>query len=361
MINCVCFLDNWRLILGITELKKNKKLIILYEFINGKKNLIIRLVIENEFREKINCILKLGDEKSNNSKFSKNIAVCGKDPFIKILNIDLYQDKYKLLQKIYVGENNFLYTMVEMKNKYLILGQFRNITILKKVVDFSKYNISSIYKKVFEVSTNNPTINITLHNNNRDFITLQSKIQQIIFYENLNYDISLEGSKGEVIYLGNDEGENDNNHTSEDNGKNSENDYFFQAVGNIKFISNVLNIYMLASDILGCNDEESVFLINVKKKVIVAQILLGLKIFCSRVTYDLSLIFSAYNKKSESRDQNETELIQYKLNNEKDNMVRLRNSKKNIRGVDNIFCLENNSIIFFNSKKISMTIVKSKK
>jgi hypothetical protein len=64
--------------------------------------------------------------------------------------------------------------MVEMQNKYLVLGQFRNITILKKVIDFSKYNISSIYKKVFEVSTNNPTINIILHNNNKDFITLQS-------------------------------------------------------------------------------------------------------------------------------------------------------------------------------------------
>ena len=64
--------------------------------------------------------------------------------------------------------------MVEMQNKYLVLGQFRNITILKKVIDFSKYNISSIYKKVFEVSTNNPTINIILYNNNKDFITLQS-------------------------------------------------------------------------------------------------------------------------------------------------------------------------------------------
>ena len=130
-------------------------------------------------------------------------------------------------------------------------------------------------------------------------------------------------------------------------------------MGDLKFATNILNIYLLSKDIMGCNDEESVYLINIQKKVIVAQILLGLKIFCSKVTSDLSLIFSALNKKSENKG--EMELIQYKLNNEKDNMVRLRNAKKNIFGIDNFFCLENNSIIFCNNQKNSIIIMKSTK
>ena len=145
IINYVCYIDNWRLLFGLNDIKRNKIMIVLYEFINEKKDIISRLVIRDEFKEKINCIIKLNDENENN-KISKNFALCGKDCYIKILNIDLYQDKYKVIQKIYTGEKNYIFTMIEIKNIYLVSGQLKNIFIFKKVNDFLKYTNSFTYK-----------------------------------------------------------------------------------------------------------------------------------------------------------------------------------------------------------------------
>ena len=357
IINCICYLDNWRLIFGINDISKGKRQIVLYEFSNEKKNLISRLIIENEFKEKINCIIKLSDETSNNHNISKNIAICGKDCFIKIININLFQDKYKLCQKIYTGEKNYIYNMIELKNKYLISCQLKNILLYKKTNSFSNYKVANIYNKIYLIETNTPTIKVIPSGSEGEFITLQSKIQKVTFYIKIKYDISLE----EKLV------NNSNNKQEEDNeniilSDDDEDEDCVVSSGEIKFASNVLNIYLLSKDIMGCNDEESVFLINVQKKAIVAQILLGLKIFCSKVTSDLSLIFSALNKKNENgENKGEIELIQYKLNNEKDNMVRLRNAKKNIYGVDTFFCLENDCIIFYNIQKNNIIIMKSKK
>ena len=113
---------------------------------------------------------------------------------------------------------------------------------------------------------------------------------------------------------------------------------------------------MLRKDILGCNDEESVFLINIPKKCIVAQILLGLKVFWSCLTSDKSLIFCS--RIINEKNNEEVELVQFKLNKDKDNMVRLRNKPKDIPGIERIFCLENNSMIYYVSQKNNIFIMK---
>ena len=348
IINYVCYIDNWRLLFGTNDLKRNKIIIILYEFINEKKNLISRLAIKEEFKEKINCILKLNDEYQNN-KISKNFAICGKDCFIKIINIDLYQDTYKVIQTIYTGNTNYIYTMIEVKNIYLVSGQLKNILIFKKVNDFLKYTNSFTYKKVMEITTNSPIIKLIHHSNILDFMSLLYKEQKITFYENINNDLSSDN---------NDNSENENFFKFDDDKKNDL--CYYKVAGNIKFASRILNIYMLDKEVLGCNDEESIFLININDRIIAAQILLGMKILCSRISTDLSLILSVFTKEG-NLQKNKTELIQFILNYDKDNLVRLRNQKNNILGVDNFFCLENNYIIFCNSKKNNIIIMKNKK
>ena len=86
-----------------------------------------------------------------------------------------------------------------------------NILVLKKNNEFSKHDNSLIYKKSYDLSTNTTTINIIIHTNNRDFLTLQSKMQKIAFYENKNYDTSLSEENKDIIYFNNEEEQNDNN------------------------------------------------------------------------------------------------------------------------------------------------------
>ena len=337
----ICYLDNWRLLFGLNDIKNNRKLVVLYEFINDKKNLISRLIIQNEFKEKINCIKTLTDENPINYNISKNIAVGSKDCFIKIINIDLYQDKYKLLQTINTGDNNYVYNILEVKNKFLISSQSKNILILKKINSFNT-NSYNIYIKKYDIQTNAVTSPLILSSEKGDFIGLQPKFQKIFFYVNTALDSTLH----EILTQNN----------LRPNEANIIQEYAFN--GEIKFPSNINNIYLLRTDILGCNDEESVFLIDINVKVIVAQILLGLKIYSSHVTWDFSLIFCSINKKNDGTE--DVEFIQYKLNNDKDNMVRLKNKKKNLPGIDQFYCLEENTIIFYDSRKNNMTIMKGK-
>ena len=239
--------------------------------------------------------------------------------------------------------------MIEVKNIYLVSGQLKNILIFKKVNDFIKYINSFTYKKIMEINTNSPITKLIHHSKILDFISLLYREQKISFYENINNDLSSDNS---------DSSDNENIFKFDD----KRNDLcYYKVSGNIKFASRILNIYMIDKEVLGCNDEESIFLINISDRIIVAQILLGMKILCSRITTDLSLIINVITKKEGNLQKNKTELIQFILNYDKDNLVRLRNEKNNILGVDNFFCLENNYIIFCNSKKNNMIIMKNKK
>ena len=199
--------------------------------------------------------------------------------------------------------------------------------------------------KKYDIQTNTVTTHLLLSDDKGDFIGLQPRLQKIFFYVNSEMDISLE----EIL--------NQHNIKIKEGKEKDNEEYCYN--GEIKCPSSVINIYLLRIDILGCNDEESVFLINIPKKLIIAQILLGLKVYCSSVTYDLSLIFFAKNKKAENKE--EAEFIQYKLNHDKDNMIRLRNKQRKMPGVDQLFCLPNKSIIFYDSTKSNIIVMRSNK